>query len=172
MVALRKSSPLCLFLLLTACASTKSTIVTPPSSDENFSGPSMQEPNVHVEGLPNDKLPLPPEVISPPVPRVDEKPQTCLILGPGMAKGLAHAGVIKAFARSGIIVDCVIGVEIGALVGAYYALDGNINNVMWQLFKVKREQYLDFPFFSLKEKLAQGKKLHNLLSEYFRNRRQ
>jgi NTE family protein len=44
-----------------------------------------------------------------------------LALGGGFARGIAHAGVLKAFARHRLPIHCVTGVSAGAIVAAAYA---------------------------------------------------
>lgn len=41
-----------------------------------------------------------------------------LALGGGVARGLAHIGVLSELERAGVTVDCVAGTSIGALIGA------------------------------------------------------
>jgi NTE family protein len=43
-----------------------------------------------------------------------------LALGGGGARGLAHVGVLRAFQREGIEIDCIAGTSMGALLGAMY----------------------------------------------------
>ena len=45
-----------------------------------------------------------------------------LILGGGGARGLAHAGVLRALERRGWTPSAIVGVSMGAVVGAAYAL--------------------------------------------------
>lgn len=45
---------------------------------------------------------------------------TVLVLGGGGARGLAHFGVLRVLEDAGVRVDRIIGVSIGALVGAVY----------------------------------------------------
>ncbi len=44
-----------------------------------------------------------------------------LVLGGGVARGLAHIGALKVFERQGLKVDYVAGTSSGALIGALYA---------------------------------------------------
>ena len=44
-----------------------------------------------------------------------------LVLSGGGAKGIAHAGVIKALEENGIPVSCIAGTSMGAIVGSLYA---------------------------------------------------
>lgn len=65
-----------------------------------------------------------------------EIPNVAVILGPGGAKGLAHAGVLKALHENRIPIGKVVGVEWGALVGAAFAAHGQPHEVDWKLYKL------------------------------------
>jgi NTE family protein len=52
-----------------------------------------------------------------------------LALGSGAALGLAHIGVIKALREANIPIDMIAGTSMGALIGACYAADGQIEDV-------------------------------------------
>ncbi len=49
-----------------------------------------------------------------------------LALGSGSARGLAHIGVLKVLRHHGVPIDMIAGTSIGAVVGASYAVAGNI----------------------------------------------
>jgi NTE family protein len=49
-----------------------------------------------------------------------------IALGGGAAKGLAHVGVLKALEEARIPIDFVAGTSMGAVVGGWYAMDGDI----------------------------------------------
>ncbi|MEZ4601278.1 MAG: patatin-like phospholipase family protein [Syntrophotaleaceae bacterium] len=46
-----------------------------------------------------------------------------LALGGGAARGLSHIGVLEAFERYGIPIDCIAGTSMGAIIGAMYAIE-------------------------------------------------
>jgi len=52
-----------------------------------------------------------------------------LALGSGAALGIAHVGVIKALREADIPIDMIAGTSMGALVGACYAADGEIEDL-------------------------------------------
>nr|CAH7756569.1 unnamed protein product [Callosobruchus chinensis] len=52
-----------------------------------------------------------------------------LVLGGGGARGSAHVGMIKAIQESGIPIDMVGGVSIGAFMGALWAQERNVTTV-------------------------------------------
>lgn len=54
--------------------------------------------------------------LSPPVP-----PKIGLALGGGFARGIAHAGVLRAFEANGIPIHCIAGVSAGSIAAAAYA---------------------------------------------------
>ena len=47
-----------------------------------------------------------------------------LVLGGGAARGAAHLGILVALGEAGLTPDLVVGVSIGAIVGAVYCQDG------------------------------------------------
>ncbi len=51
------------------------------------------------------------------------KPRLGLVLSGGGARGYAHVGVLKALNHLGIYPDVIVGVSMGAVVGATYALN-------------------------------------------------
>ena len=55
-------------------------------------------------------------------PSIDDRPDggTVLVLGGGGARGFAHFGVLKVLEDLGIRIDRIVGVSIGAFVGAVY----------------------------------------------------
>jgi NTE family protein len=92
-----------------------------------------------------------------------------LVLGPGMARGLAHAGVLKALDGAGIRVGAIVGTEIGALIGALYATRSTVNEFEWSLLKLKGEAFAR-PSGSLGSFLGFGQKraqIDVLLEGYF-----
>ncbi len=52
----------------------------------------------------------------------DKKLKIGLALGAGGARGLAHIGVLKVLEKEGLIPDYVAGSSMGSLIGAYYCL--------------------------------------------------
>lgn len=52
-----------------------------------------------------------------------------LALGSGAARGLAHIGVIKVLKENNIKIDYIAGTSAGAIVGAYYALYENVDEL-------------------------------------------
>src|SRR5262245_58304337 len=48
-------------------------------------------------------------------------PRIGLALGGGFARGVAHAGILRAFERQGIPIHCIAGISAGSIVAAAYA---------------------------------------------------
>ncbi|MFH1783582.1 MAG: patatin-like phospholipase family protein [bacterium] len=52
-----------------------------------------------------------------------------LALGGGGARGLAHIGVLKSLISNGIPVDIITGTSMGAVIGALYAFDPDVQSL-------------------------------------------
>lgn len=95
--------------------------------------------------------------------RVDNMaPKIGIALGGGGARGLAHAGILKVLEEEGIPIYCISGASVGAVVGAMYAQNPDID-ILIERFKTT----LDESFFNqlglkhLRTKYAQeGSFLH------------
>jgi len=89
-----------------------------------------------------------------------------LVLGPGMARGLAYAGVLKELSRSSVDVGAIVGIEMGALIGALYCSSASVNEFEWKLLKLKKSifQKSDFglTFFTSENKTRAKNILHFL----------
>lgn len=59
-----------------------------------------------------------------PAPR-KQRPRVGLVLSGGGAKGVAHIGALKIIEELGIPVDYVVGTSIGSIIGGFYALGYN-----------------------------------------------
>jgi len=62
-----------------------------------------------------------------------------LVLGPGRARGFAHAGAIRALADAKIPIGAIYATETGSLIGAIYAQDGKVNQLDWALMRFKED---------------------------------
>ncbi len=58
------------------------------------------------------------------------KGKVVLALGGGGSRGLAHLGVIKVLHDEGVPIDGIVGTSVGSIVGAAYALHGDIDEVI------------------------------------------
>ena len=90
-----------------------------------------------------------------------------LTLSGGSALGLAHIGVLKALEEEGIPIDMISGTSMGALIGAWYAKEGNsaileeiASGIDW-----KREAHLvDLNLGLLWKGFIHGQKVKSLLT--------
>lgn len=91
----------------------------------------------------------PPAPFGPPVPvasptetygpkKIEIRP-IVLVLGPGAAKGFAHAGVIRALYEAKVPIGAILGTEMGALVGSLYGLTDSINRFDWAMAQLREE---------------------------------
>lgn len=93
--------------------------------------------------------------------------RVALVLGGGGMKGLAHVGVIKVLEGMGIEVDEYIGVSVGALIASLAAGGMSADAMMRLGTSIRREDFLDYNFFSLLlhgtrvPSLYRGKKFHD-----------
>ncbi len=64
-----------------------------------------------------------------------------LVLGPGMARGFAHAGVLRALEDAKVPVAGIVGTEMGALLGTLYAASRNGNEFEFGLLRLKEDLF-------------------------------
>ncbi len=165
-----------LVLILSSCAGAqRSAPATEDSAGDEYQGAAIQDGAVSEEVVENQEpygpsVPIegaPPEA---PAPAIQE-PKLCLILGPGMAKAVAEAAVLEAIRKSELPVHCVVGTEMGAVVGALYSsANGSTNSLYWQLFKFNKDNYFNFPLLSLREPKSTGRQLHSFLENIFKDK--
>ncbi len=94
-----------------------------------------------------------------------------LALSSGAARGLVHLGVIRRLLKEGIEIKAVAGSSIGALIGAYFALNYDVNRLVeialetdWQRFL----GYLDFNLITIAEGgIIRGRNIERLLKDLF-----
>ncbi len=98
-----------------------------------------------------------------------KKNKVALVLGGGVARGLAHIGVLKVLNREKIIVDMVVGTSIGALIGAAYCAGHNLSSLEKKAQKMSWKDLFDFGIPRLG--LMEGKKLERLIREEISNLR-
>jgi NTE family protein len=125
-----------IFLSLTffaSCAHTRVPPSYPQASGQPTPAPLSQEQFGPSAEMKSEQLPSygPATIITRSV---------VLVLGPGEAKAFAEAGVIRALSDAKIQISGIYGVEMGALVGALYALNGSANNLEWELMHFKDDQ--------------------------------
>lgn len=91
-----------------------------------------------------------------------------LVLGPGLARGFAHVGVIRALSEAKIQIGAVVGTEMGGLIAALYALGGTASEMDWRLLRIKDETLYERPLFAgIFGRISDGKKLEQALDRVF-----
>ncbi|MFW6121598.1 MAG: patatin-like phospholipase family protein [Petrotogales bacterium] len=99
-----------------------------------------------------------------------EESKTALILSGGGARGAAHIGVIKALEETGFKPDMIVGVSIGSVIGASYALLNDANK-LWSY--TRKAYYLGMKWFPFKLSITSRpycRFLANLGCSYMNNR--
>jgi NTE family protein len=94
-----------------------------------------------------------------------ESKKVVLVLGSGGSKGLAHVGVIEELELLGIVPDVIVGCSSGAIVGALYAQNQDVNKVKEILIDMKYDDLVDFSFFQ-KNAFSKRGKLENFLKDH------
>ena len=84
-----------------------------------------------------------------------------LTLGGGLARGLAHIGIIKGFIREGIDIDYICGTSMGSVVAALFACGVKVELMEKLSNRISRRKWLD-PTFS-KMGIMAGDKVEELL---------
>lgn len=56
-----------------------------------------------------------------------------------MATAMGSAGAVRALSESGIEIAAIVGMEMGALVGAAFSSSGSVNGMDWKLLQLKPE---------------------------------
>jgi NTE family protein len=92
-----------------------------------------------------------------------KKKKIAVVLSGGGAKGLAHVGVIRELLKYNVEIDFITGTSMGAIVGAIYALEGNLDLIEKHL-KYKTRDLITFRDFSFSLKgLFKGIVIEELL---------
>jgi len=82
-----------------------------------------------------------------------------IALGGGGARGLAHIGVLRVLERHKVPLDCIAGTSMGAIVGACYAVEPNVEAVEQRLNRAMSSPlFSKMKFDYLKETKPESKK--------------
>lgn len=114
---------------------------------------TVENPNVNVDDNTQED---PDEAAIKPRP-IPEIPKIGIILGPGGSRVYSEIGVLQEFQKNKIPIHSVAGVELGALVASLYAWRSSVNDVEWQMFKIKEDDLF-------KKNLLTGKKTADIAS--------
>lgn len=84
-----------------------------------------------------------------------------LALGGGLARGLAHIGVLRVLEETGIKVDFIAGTSMGSLIAALYACGLKLKLIERLAQRISRRTWMDITFPRMG--LIAGEKLEQLL---------
>lgn len=96
-----------------------------------------------------------------------------LALGSGGARGIAHIGVLKELEKNKIKIDFLSACSMGALIGAYYALEGDIKELekIALSFNKKRALNKIIDLNWPKNSLIKGKKIYAFIKELVQDKK-
>lgn len=107
-------------------------------------------------------------LLQPPARVLKERPNVALVLGGGAFHGMAHAGVIKVLEDAGIPIDLIVGTSAGSMVGALYADNPNIDDLIPLIKSTKAKDVFDFSLFRSSLGFVSGKKLQRYMNNQLR----
>lgn len=95
------------------------------------------------------------------------KPKIGIALGGGGARGISHVGVLKALEREGIKVDMIVGVSMGALIGACYAIGMPIEDIEKEILSFNKTKALRklVDLSPFKKSILFGRKTHKYIND-------
>ncbi len=77
---------------------------------------------------------------------MSKKPKIGLALGGGLARGLAHIGVLKQLNEEGIKVDYIAGTSMGSVIAALYASGLKLKMIERLAKRISRRTWIDLTF--------------------------
>jgi len=91
-----------------------------------------------------------------------------LALGSGAVRGYAIIPVIKRLTKEGIDIKAISGSSVGALIGTYYALHGEVDSLFDHIKNIPRKDYLKLADpNNPKISVFKGKRIRNFISENY-----
>lgn len=161
-------------LALSACGHLRTrNEVNAPNETERTETPGpqapVQPPRYEVPGpsvsTPPPTMPTTPGPVGPTASPIPAIPKIGLIFGPGGAKAYGHIGFLQNLTRMKVPVFATVGIEWGAPVAALLSSKGQVNDVEWQMFKLKDDAMVK------KTLLGSGEKVTDIaaLRGFFQN---
>jgi NTE family protein len=101
------------------------------------------------------------------------KPKIGLVLGSGGARGLAHVGVLKILEENKIKPDFIIGVSMGAVIGACYSLGVSTEELEEESLSFTKGKIFKhvFDLANPRNSLIQGKKIEKYFKNFIKNKK-
>ncbi len=112
-------------------ATVRPTTPKTPVEPENVGRPPLVDGDEDYEENPAVILPAPPAPVIPKLPKVG------IILGGGGALTYGHIGFLKELHKYKVPVHAVAGIEFASPMAGLFAKKGSVNDVEWQMFKLK-----------------------------------
>ena len=96
-----------------------------------------------------------------------------LALGAGGARGIAHIGVVKELEKNNIKVNMIAGCSMGALVGAYFALGGDVHELEKTALSFNRKRSLNkiIDLSWSRRSLVKGLKVSRFIEDLIQNKK-
>lgn len=133
-------------------------VQTSPGSPSVDSSTEPSSPVVDFPSTPTEQIPVPPSNF--------KEIRLGVILGPGGAKTYGHIGVLKELQKRRIPIMMIAGVEWAALPAALFASKGYVNDVEWQMMKMKESEWFTTSILSSKKLVSLGE-THEDLNKIF-----
>ncbi|MFA4844427.1 MAG: patatin-like phospholipase family protein [Candidatus Margulisiibacteriota bacterium] len=92
------------------------------------------------------------------------KKKVGLVLGGGVARGIAHIGVLKVLLENQVPIACVVGTSSGSLVAAAFAAGLNIEQIEQIALRIRWNEFFKFTFF--RPGFLAGEVLEDLVTKY------
>lgn len=89
--------------------------------------------------------------------------ELAVVLGGGGAKGLAHLGALQELEKAGIRPDLIVGCSAGAIAGALYADQPELQSAIDSLIPLRKSDVLDYSYLNPIFGIVNGDLLHNLM---------
>ncbi|MFW5852420.1 MAG: patatin-like phospholipase family protein, partial [Nanoarchaeota archaeon] len=100
---------------------------------------------------------------------IRNKKKIALVLSGGGAKGLAHVGLIEELEKYNVDIRFISGTSMGAIIGALYALEGNLKLVN-KYIKYRTRDLVTLRDFSFTLKgIIKGRAIEDLLKDLYGN---
>ena len=94
---------------------------------------------------------------------ISKRPKIGLALGSGGARGLTQIGILKVLNENNISIDFIAGSSAGSIVGAYYALYGNVAGFEKAIRKLSKKDLLKLAYVNSTRKGITGEKVMEFL---------
>lgn len=101
-----------------------------------------------------------------------KKQKIGLTLSGGATKGFAIFAIIEKLIEKKIQIDMISGTSVGAIIGAYYSIYGEINSLKEKLLSFNKKDWKKFADFSIKNHVSiiKGEKYFDFLNSIFKNK--